>query len=109
MEYMQHKADHERVIDLTGHTHFCDAFVEKCLFTDQKITECDEYQLVGFFTGTTINHAQPPFAVSGEEVEAMSEILSEKTKDEFDDFIGRHFSGPPELAELWDKPQVVLV
>lgn len=80
-----------------------------CMLSGKDISDCEEYQLVAELHGNKMRLGNFPFAISGEEIEAISEVLSEKTKEEFDDFIGRHFGGPPEFKELWEKPKVVLV
>jgi len=81
--------------------------LDTCLFTGNKISMCDEYQLVGAFRGDKMILHDLPFAISGEVIEAMSEILSEQTKEEFDGFVSKHFTGPPELQELWGKPKLI--
>jgi len=88
---------------------FTEMSLETCAFSGKKITECEEYQIVGEFQGNQMKLSHFPFAISGDEIEAISEILSTETKEEFDDFVGRHFSGPPEFQELWEKPKVILV
>ncbi len=85
------------------------SMITTCIFSNEDIGQCEEFQIVGEFNGKQMKIGQLPIAISGKEIEAISEILSEETKGGFDDFIGTHFSGPPELAELWEKPRVVLV
>jgi len=80
-----------------------------CLFSGNEISKCEEYQLVGAFRGNKMILHDLPFAISGEIIEAMSEVLSDETKDEFDGFISKHFTGPPELQELWGKPKLILI
>lgn len=81
----------------------------RCVYSGQSIEQCDEYQIVGAFKGNQMITEDFPIAISGKEIELISEVLSQQTKEEFDDFIGKHFNGPPELQELWDKPKILLV
>jgi hypothetical protein len=83
--------------------------LETCAFSGKPLEDSQEYQIVGEFNGKQMRLSNFPFAISGEQIEAISEILSEETKGGFDDFIGKHFSGPPEFQELWEKPKVILV
>ena len=38
----------------------------------------------------------------------MEELISQKTRDEMDDFIDQHFSGPPEWRELLKRKPVLI-
>ena len=80
-----------------------------CIFSGMDISQCEEYQIVGAFKGNEMIVSDFPFAISGSIIESMSEVLSPGTKGEFDDFVSKHFTGPPELQELWGKPKVILV
>ncbi|MBT5402352.1 MAG: hypothetical protein HOL28_02800 [Crocinitomicaceae bacterium] len=83
--------------------------LNQCVYSGIPIEEFDEYQIVGAFTGNQMITEDFPIAISGTEIELISELLSEETKEEFDDFIAKHFNGPPELQELWGKPKLILV
>ena len=50
-----------------------------------------------------------PFAVSLAAMDEIAALLSEETLGEMDDFIGTHFSGPPELADILLKRPPVLI
>jgi hypothetical protein len=49
-----------------------------------------------------------PYAISGTAMEEVNELISEKTRDILDDFIGQHFSGPPEVAEILKRRPVLV-
>lgn len=72
----------------------------KCLITRKPISHCESYSFHARFKGDRLNDSIHPYAISDEAVEAISELLSKETLDVLDDFKGRYFSGPPELAGL---------
>ena len=49
-----------------------------------------------------------PLALSLSAMEEMTSLLSEKSLGEIDDFIGKYFSGPPEVAALLKKKFVMV-
>jgi hypothetical protein len=41
-----------------------------------------------------------PLAISFEAMEEMNSLLSDETRQEMDDFMGKYCSGPPDIAAL---------
>jgi len=83
-------------------------WIEHCLIKNTPIHESGEYQLVAQCYGDKLLMTSMPFALSLEALEEMSGLLSAKSQGEMDDFIGRYFSGPPEVAELLKKKFVLI-
>ncbi len=57
-----------------------------CFFSNQPIDECEEYQIFAAFKGDFMSAMMFPMAISGDVVEEMQELISEKTREELDDF-----------------------
>lgn len=85
--------------------------LDKCLITGKNIDDdaVSEYQLIAHCEGNKLIPWEFPFMISGEALEEISELLSEKTRDELDDFIDDHFGLPPEWKEAIKKRDAVLI
>ena len=75
--------------------------LEKCAITNEPIGDLDEYMLYGHFRGGNMVQSSMPYLLSGKIMDEISQLLSNETLGEIDDFMGQHFGGPPELEELW--------
>ena len=84
-------------------------WINRCLITDKPISTCAEYQLMAQCDGTHLLFTYMPFALSMEALNEMTNLLSEKSLGEIDDFLGKYFSGPPEVAALLRKRSAILV
>jgi hypothetical protein len=74
--------------------------LSQCLITRKPIAKCESYSFHARFVGPFLQESVYPYAISDEAVEAISALLSKETLDVLDNFKGRYFSGPPELADL---------
>lgn len=84
-------------------------WIAHCLIKDTPISATPEYQVVAQCSGKKLVMHDMPFAVSLEAMDEIAALLSDETLGEMDDFMGKHFTGPPELAELLLKrPPVIL-
>ena len=83
-------------------------WVSNCLVKGTPIKKSLEYSLYGHAVGKKFVYDLFPYAVSGEVMEEVNELLSEKTREVLDDFIGKHFSGPPEIAEILKRRPVLI-
>ena len=83
-------------------------WLSRCVIKNTPIAESPEYQLVAQFDGKHLLFTDMPFALSFAAMDEMGELMSEKSRGEMDDFIGKYFSGPPEVAEILRK-RLVLV
>jgi len=75
-------------------------WLNSCMITNEPIDEQEEYVIYGFFRGDRMIVADFPYALGASAMDEIGELLSEKTLGEIDDFMGNHFSGPPEVNEL---------
>ena len=81
----------------------------KCLVTGKPIEELEEYNIVGHFIGDKMVLGQFPVLISPSIGEEIQELLSQKTKDEFDDFMNTITNVPPELKALFKTKRPVFV
>lgn len=81
----------------------------RCLLKDTPIAEAQEYQIVAQCVGRKLQLHDMPFALSLEAMEELAQLLSKESQGEMDDFLGKHFSGPPELAEILRRRPPVLI
>lgn len=80
-----------------------------CAVSGEDIDEQDEYQIYGHCRGRQLVFSAMPYMISGSVMEAMSELLSAKTRDELDRFIDDNFGIPPELKKnIKDNPIVMI-
>jgi hypothetical protein len=84
--------------ELMGH-------LSKCSLSGKPVEELDEYQMAAMFTGNHINLMMPPYIFGGEALDSVSDLLSEKTIGEIDDFIGDYLTGPPEFRDMFKSPR----
>ncbi len=85
-------------------------WIDECVLSGEKIGECEEFQVLVTCQGDQMEMGIFPYMISGKEAENMQELLSEKTKDEMDDFMNTHLDLPPELKMLLeDSSTFVLV
>ena len=76
-----------------------DPWIDKCLLTNQPRDQFREYQLLAICQGDKVQCDLFPAFISGPAIEELSELLSEKTRDWMDDFIGSNFGMPSEFCE----------
>lgn len=74
-------------------------WLSRCMFTGKSVLESNEYQILGMCTGDELVIGDLPHAISGEAIEAIMNLLSDKTKGFMDDFTGKYF-GVPTGADL---------
>jgi hypothetical protein len=79
--------------------------LSQCSITGKQVTELDEYQIVGQFTGSYLNPFMAPFMIGSGSMDDVQDLLSEKTLDEIDDFTGKYLTGPPEFREFFKSPR----
>lgn len=73
---------------------------DKCVITGEAKDHMDEYMIYGHFRGKAMVKSSMPYLLSGKVMDAVSDLLSNQTIDQLDDFMGEYFAGPPELEEL---------
>lgn len=83
-------------------------WIKNCLIKKTSIAKSSEYQLVAQCDGKYMLFTAMPFALSKEAMEEISSLLSAKSLGEMDDFIGKYFTGPPEVSEILKKRLVLI-
>jgi hypothetical protein len=73
---------------------------DKCVLTGEAKNHLDEYMIYGHFRGKSMVKSSMPYLLSGKVLDALSDLLSNQTIDQLDDFMGEYFGGPPEFEEL---------
>lgn len=85
-----------------------EASIKNCIITGKGIGSVMNYQLYAHCQGGKIIPDEGPFMISGQALEEIAELLSDKTRDELDDFINNNFGLPPEYADLIKGRDLVL-
>ena len=83
-------------------------WIKECLVKGEPIKKSNEYSLYAHAYGKQLVYDLFPHAISGKAMEEVNELLSVKTREVLDDFIGKHFSGPPEVAEILKRRPVLI-
>lgn len=73
--------------------------LKTCMIKKTNISDCREYQIYAHCNGTKLNLENPPYMISGEVMEDLLPLLSEKTIDEMNGFMNKHFSPDPSIME----------
>lgn len=85
------------------------AWMDECLIKSIPQEELTEYQIYAHCQGDKLNLMQMPYMVSSVALDEISQLLSEKTLDQLNDFLDEHFGPPPELEEPLPNRRVILV
>lgn len=83
-------------------------WVSRCVINDTPISRTREYQIVAQCEGKHLLFAYLPFAISMEAMDEISSLMSEKSLGEIDDFMGKYFTGPPEVSEVLKRRPVLI-
>lgn len=81
--------------------------IQTCMIKGTRSESCQEYQIYAHCKGTKLNMENPPYLISGEVMEEILPLLSEKTVDEMNGFFNKHFSPDPSFFE--PTPKLILV
>jgi len=81
--------------------------LKKCMIKKTHVDNCREYQVFAQCNGQKLNMQNPPYMISGEVMEELIPLLSDKTIDEMNGFFDRHFSPDPSFFE--PTPKLILV
>lgn len=86
-----------------------DHWLSHCAVSGLAMESQEEYQLFAHCRGGQLVFSAMPYMISGIVAEAMSELLSAKTRDELNRFVDDNFGIPPELKKpITDKPILLL-
>lgn len=84
-------------------------WLSECLITGKPADELSEYQIYAQCEGKSLVESGMPYLLSGEVLDEISDLLSEKSMGEINRFIDEHFGLPPELKKpLKDQPFLLL-
>lgn len=83
-------------------------WISSCSIKELPISELYEYTLCARCIGGKIIPEVAPYMISGVAQDDLIELFSNKSIGFLDDFTDRHFSGPPELKDLF-KGRPILV
>lgn len=83
-------------------------WISSCIIKDSPVDQSAEFSIYALCNGNEIVYGDLPYAISGEAQDEMTELLSAKTLEIMDDFIGNHFSGPPEVKEILKRRPVLI-
>lgn len=76
-----------------------------CSVTGKKVSELEEYQIIGRFKGGFLKLEEPPFVIGSGSMDEVTDLLSNETIDIMDDFTGNYLSGPPEFRDFLKSPR----
>mgnify|MGYP004354841757 FL=1 len=80
-----------------------------CMLTGNAIDDCEEYQIYAYCRGTSLSLNSNAFMLSGKAMEIIAELLSEETKDELDRFRDTFFGLPPELEDIINSRDLIML
>ena len=76
-----------------------DDYIGKCLVSGKPIDKNEEHQIYAYCQGGEMIYSALPYAISGEIMEQVQELLSPETKQELDDFMDQYLI-PDDLRDL---------
>lgn len=82
--------------------------ISHCAIKNSSLDEATEYSIYCLCNGNEMLVGDLPYALSGEVQDEIMQLLSAKSLDILDDFIGNHFSGPPEVREILRRRPVLI-
>lgn len=86
-----------------------DDWLSRCIIKGTSVREVSQYQICCQCDGKNMLFGYSPFMISGEAVDEIANLLSNKTLGEIDGFVGEFFGWPPELEKSpRDQPVFVM-
>lgn len=79
-----------------------------CAVNGTKRLEEEEYMLCAHIQNGKLTQGIFPYMLGGRAMDELMMLMSEETLGFLDDFMGKHFTGPPEVSDIL-KPRPVLV
>lgn len=76
-----------------------DQVIKNCMIKKTPMESCEEYQIYAHCKGTKLNTSNPPYMLSGAVMDELLPLLSDKTVDDMNRFMNKHFSPDPSLME----------
>lgn len=85
-----------------------DEWIGECILTGKPLSDCHGYQIIALCQGNRIELGAAPLMISDEGIEQIMQVLSKKTRDRLDDFLGDTFGMPPEFCQQPDFFPVIV-
>jgi len=82
--------------------------IEQCLVCERKRSDCESYTYSGLFVGSHIVAGLLPMMICDHCQEAISENMSDHTRDVKDKFYRENFPGPPSEIDLPNSKPIFL-
>lgn len=76
-----------------------------CAITGKHVSELEEYQIIGRFKGSYLKTEELPFMLGSGSMDEVTDLLSNETIDNMDDFTGKYLTGPPEFRDFFKSPR----
>lgn len=105
MRYFQENMDLQQRIDMQNQSP--EENLKQCMIKKTNIDLCREYQVYAHCKGGKLNMENPPYMISGEVMDELLPLLSDKTIDEMNGFFKKHFSPDPSFFE--PTPKLVII
>lgn len=105
--FVQHLNVEQRSRNIAQADGNIEELISRCMISEKAQSESAEYQIFAHCIGDKINMKNPPYMLSGEVLLQLSDLISEKTRDNLNGFFDKHFSPDPTLME--PTPRLILV
>jgi hypothetical protein len=76
-----------------------DENIEECMLSGENLKDCQEYQIYAYCVMDKLSYEMPPYMISGKVMDELLPLLSQKSTDELNGFLNKHFSPDPSLME----------
>ena len=86
-----------------------DAWLSRCILTDQCLGQIEERQIFGQFQGDKLLFSYLPFMINKTALEPIYEKMSTKTKDENDRFVTDYLNKLPDFSDLSPHPPLMVM
>lgn len=84
-----------------------DAFIGHCAYSGEPIAPGEEHHIYALCSGDKMHYGLYPMALSGQIIEEIQDLLSEKTRDALDDFMNDYLI-PDDLRDILKRNPVLV-
>ena len=82
--------------------------ISKCSLSGVPTDRMTEYMMFGHFRGDKMIASTMPYIIGGKAMDELSDLMSNETLDEMNNFKNQYFGGPAELEDMWKGKPVFL-
>lgn len=109
-EFFQVNMNFDHQYDLEAQENMnAEDWTSRCAITGQHISECSQYQIYAYCVGNLCAFENAPFMISGEAMDQLIPLISNKTLGAMNDFRDRYFPPPQDLSPLLKDRDFVLI